>query len=218
MFGKVQTIPQNEDTPFYPRSPYGCAKLYAHWMTVNYRESYNMFCCSGILFNHESELRGKEFVTRKITSLAAVQKLAIENKEIQKIEPIQIGNIDAERDWGYAKEYVEGMWLMLQQDTPDDYVLATGETTSIRVFIGYVYDALGIPTRWEGAGLDEKLIHAETDVVLLEINPDFFRPAEVDLLLGSPDKATKKMGWQPKTKIKELAEIMAKADYDMIKK
>lgn len=217
MFGKVQSIPQTEATPFYPRSPYGCAKLYAHWMTINYRESYNMFCCSGILFNHESELRGKEFVTRKITSQAAQQKKILESWEIHTLTPIQIGNIDAERDWWYAKEYVEGMWLMLQQEVADDYVLATGKTTTVRAFIEYAYEALWIPTRWQWTGLDEVLLHAEKDIILLQINPDFFRPAEVDLLLGSPEKATKKLWWKPKTHVKELAKIMALADYDMIK-
>lgn len=217
MFWKVQAIPQTEDTPFYPRSPYGCAKLYAHWMTANYRESYDMFCCSGILFNHESELRGKEFVTRKITSQAAEQKKILESWKLEQLSPIQIGNIDAKRDWGYAKEYVEGMWLMLQQETPDDYVLSTGETTTVRAFIEYVYAALDIEIKWEWTGLDEKLIDKKSNSILLQINPEFFRPAEVDLLLGSAEKATKKLGWKAKTNIKELARIMAQADYDLIK-
>lgn len=217
MFGKVQETPQTETTPFYPRSPYGCAKLFAHWMTVNYRESYNMFCCSGILFNHESELRGKEFVTRKITSQAAVHKDQITRSEPQKIQPIQIGNIDAQRDWGYAKEYVEGMWRMLQQDTPDDYVLATGETTTVRKFVDYTYLALGIKTHWEGKWIDEVLIHDESGMTLLEINPDYFRPAEVDILLGSPEKAKKILKWQPKTNVQELAKIMALSDYELLK-
>jgi GDPmannose 4,6-dehydratase len=188
MFGKVQTIPQNESTPFYPRSPYGCAKLYSHWLTVNYRESYGIFACSGILFNHESPRRGQTFVTRKITCGIA-EILA------KKIDKIYLGNLDAKRDWGFAGDYVEAMWLMLQQPEADDYVIATGETHSVREFLE---EAFGI------AGLDwQKYV---------EIDQKYFRPAEVDLLIGDPSKAKKKLGWEPKVKFKDLVKMMVEAD------
>ncbi len=188
MFGKVQAVPQDEETPFYPRSPYGVAKLYGHWLTVNYRESYNMYACSGILFNHESPLRGPEFVTRKIT--LAVARIA---KGVQK--ELRLGNLDAKRDWGFAKEYVEGMYLMLQQDAPDDFVLATGETHTVEEFVEAAFSAAGLEWR---------------DFVV--IDPAFVRPAEVDLLLGDPEKAKVKLGWEPRTTFKELVALMVQAD------
>jgi GDPmannose 4,6-dehydratase len=190
MFGKVQAVPQNEKTPFYPRSPYAIAKLYGHWMTVNYRESYDMFACSGILFNHESPLRGKEFVTRKITSTAARIKFGLEKE-------LRLGNLEAKRDWGYAKEYVEAMWLMLQQEQPDDYVIATGETHSVREFVQEAFSCAGLD--WQ-----EHVV----------VDPAFYRPAEVELLIGDPAKAKEKLGWQSHTKFKDLVNIMTKADLE----
>ncbi|GAB4031185.1 MAG: GDP-mannose 4,6-dehydratase [Elusimicrobiota bacterium] len=205
MFGKVQAIPQDEKTPFYPRSPYGVAKLYAHWMTVNYRESYGLFACSGILFNHESPFRGLEFVTRKLTNAVAKIKYGIQDKVV-------VGNMDSKRDWGYAKEYVEGMWLMLQQKKADDYVLATNETHTIRELIEYSFKHIGISIKWQGKGLSEKGLDSKTGKTLVEVSEKFYRPAEVDLLLGNPAKARKILGWQPKTKFKELVDIMIEAD------
>jgi len=205
MFGKVQTIPQDEKTPFYPRSPYAVAKLSAHWITVNYRESYGLFACSGILFNHESPLRGLEFVTRKITSgLARIQH------GLQ--ERLVLGNLNSKRDWGYAPEYVEAMWRMLQQDQPDDYVVATGETHTIREFIEKAFQVVGIEIVWQGAEANEKGINPKTRKVLVEVSPDFFRPAEVDILIGNPKKAAEKLGWKPKTKFQDLVRIMVEAD------
>jgi GDPmannose 4,6-dehydratase len=205
MFGKVQTIPQDEKTPFYPRSPYSIAKLSAHWITVNYRESYGLFACSGILFNHESPLRGLEFVTRKITSgLARIQH------GLQ--ERLVLGNLNSKRDWGYAPEYVEAMWRMLQQDQPDDYVVATGETHTIREFIEKAFQVVGIEIAWQGAEANEKGIDPKTGKVLVEVSPDFFRPAEVDILIGNPKKAAEKLGWKPKTKFQDLVRIMVEAD------
>jgi GDPmannose 4,6-dehydratase len=189
MFGKVQEIPQRETTPFYPRSPYACAKLMAHWLTVNYRESYGLFACSGILFNHESPRRGENFVTRKITIAAARIKAGLQSK-------LTLGNLDSKRDWGYAKEYVEGMWMMLQQDEPDDYVLATGQTNTIEEFLDASFGCLDLD--WHD---------------FVEFDPKFLRPAEVDLLIGDRSKAEKLLGWQPKTYMKELAELMTDADY-----
>lgn len=209
MFGKVQEIPQRESTPFYPRSPYAVAKLYGHWMTINYRESFNIFGCSGILFNHESPTRGMEFVTRKITDAVARIKYG-------KQEFFEIGNLDSKRDWGYAKEYVEGMWLMLQQERPDDYVLATGETHSVREFAEYAFNYAGIKIKWEGTGVNEKGKDAVTGKIRVKVNPKFFRPAEVELLVGDYSKAKEKLGWEPKIKFRELVEIMAQRDLERI--
>jgi GDPmannose 4,6-dehydratase len=210
MFGKVQAIPQTEETPFYPRSPYGVAKLYAHWMTVNYRESYDMFATSGILFNHESELRGPEFVTRKITMHVATWA------DGQKGRLLELGNMDSKRDWGYAKEYVEGMYLMLQAEVPDTFVLATNRTTSIRDFVEMAFDVIGRKVRWEGEGVEEKGYDAVTGEQLVGVNPEFFRPAEVDLLIGDPGKAEKILGWKPETSIEKLAEIMVNYDLSLL--
>jgi len=210
MFGKVQEVPQKETTPFYPRSPYAVAKVFGYWTTVNYRESYNMFACNGILFNHESPLRGIEFVTRKITSGVARIK-----KGLQYF--IELGNLDAKRDWGFAGDYVEAMWLMLQQQSPDDYVIATGETHAVREFVELAFKEVGIDIEWEGKGLDEKGIDKKTGKVLVKVNPEYFRPAEVELLIGDATKAHKILGWQPKVNFKDLVEIMVKADIDAIK-
>lgn len=207
MFGKVREIPQTENTPFYPRSPYGVAKLYAHWMTINHREAYNIFGVSGILFNHESPLRGLEFVTRKITD--GVAKI-----HLGKSELIELGNLDAKRDWGYAEEYVEGMWKMLQADKPDTYILATNETHSIRDFVELSFRAIGVEIHWEGEGFNELGIDANTGETRVRVNPKFFRPAEVDYLLGNPQKAKDELGWEPKTTLKQLAEMMVKADIE----
>jgi GDPmannose 4,6-dehydratase len=205
MFGKVQAVPQCEDTPFYPRSPYGVAKLYAHWMTVNYRESYGIFGASGILFNHESPLRGREFVTRKITDGLVKIKLG-------KLDVLELGNLDAKRDWGYAKDYVEGMWRMLQADTPDTFVLATGRTESVRDFVTLAAKALDITLEWQGQGEQERGIDARTGKVLVAVNPKFYRPAEVDLLIGHPAKAKAVLGWEPSTTLEQLCAMMVEAD------
>jgi GDPmannose 4,6-dehydratase len=205
MFGKVQAIPQIESTPFYPRSPYGVAKLYAHWMTINYRESYDIFGASGILFNHESPLRGREFVTRKITD--AMAKISLGQQDV-----LELGNLDAKRDWGFAKEYVEGMWRMLQVDTPDTYVLATNRTETVRDFVTMAAKAAGFALRWQGQDQDEVGIDDATGNTLVRINPRFHRPAEVDLLIGNPEKAKKELGWEPKTTLEELCEMMVTAD------
>jgi GDPmannose 4,6-dehydratase len=205
MFGKVQAIPQTEETPFYPRSPYAVAKLFAHWATVNYRESYGMYACSGILFNHESPLRGIEFVTRKLTHAIAEIKYGVRDS-------IAVGNIDSKRDWGYAKEYVEGMWRMLQQKKPDDFVLATGETHLVREFIEHAFAHAGYTIVWKGKGLAERGIDKKTGKALVSISKEFFRPAEVNLLIGDCTKATKKLGWKPKTKFKDLVGLMMEAD------
>jgi len=205
MFGKVQAIPQKEDTPFYPRSPYGVAKLYAHWMTINYRESYNIFASSGILFNHESPLRGQEFVTRKITDSVAKIKLG-------KLDVLELGNMDAKRDWGFAKEYVEGMWLMLQADEPDTFVLATNRTETVRDFVTMAFKAAGYQLRFEGKEENEVGVDATTGKVLVRVNPKFYRPAEVELLIGNPERAKKILGWEPKTSLEQLCDMMVKAD------
>lgn len=205
MFGKVQAIPQQEDTPFYPRSPYGVAKLYAHWMTINYRESYGIFGTSGILFNHESPLRGQEFVTRKITDSIAKIKLG-------KLDVLELGNMDAKRDWGYAKDYVEGMWRMLQADEPDTFVLATNRTETVRDFVTLACKAADIAIEWQGTGENEKGIDTTTGKVIVQVNPKFYRPAEVDLLIGSPAKAKAVLGWEPKTTLEELCKMMVEAD------
>ncbi|WP_186028064.1 GDP-mannose 4,6-dehydratase [Burkholderia gladioli] len=205
MFGKVQAIPQVESTPFYPRSPYGVAKLYAHWMTVNYRESYGLFGSSGILFNHESPLRGREFVTRKITDTVAKIKLG-------KAPRLELGNLDAKRDWGFAQEYVEGMWRMLQADEPDTFVLATNRTETVRDFVRMAFAAAGYQLEWTGKDEQERGLDAATGKVLVQINPRFYRPAEVDLLIGCADKAKEKLGWQPQTTLEQLCNMMVEAD------
>ena len=205
MFGKVQAIPQIESTPFYPRSPYGVAKLYAHWMTINYRESYGIFATSGILFNHESPLRGREFVTRKITDSVAKIKLGL-------LDKMELGNMDAKRDWGFAKEYVEGMWRMLQADEPDTFVLATNRTETVRDFVSMAFKAVGITINWSGEAEDEQGIDAATGKILVTINPKFYRPTEVELLIGNPAKAKEVLGWEPKTNLEELCRMMVEAD------
>ena len=212
MFGKVQAIPQAEDTPFYPRSPYGVAKLYAHWMTINYRESYNIFGCSGILFNHESPLRGREFVTRKITDSVAKIKLG-------KLDCLELGNIDAKRDWGFAKEYVEGMWRMLQADEPDTFVLATNRTETVRDFVRMAFKGAGITVEFNGTAQQEVAVVAASSEggvkigrTVMRINPQFYRPAEVELLIGDPTKAKVKLGWAPTTTLEHLCQMMVDAD------
>ncbi|QYG10189.1 GDP-mannose 4,6-dehydratase [Janthinobacterium sp. PAMC25594] len=205
MFGKVQAIPQVEDTPFYPRSPYGIAKLYAHWMTINYRESYNIFGCSGILFNHESPLRGREFVTRKITDSMA--KISLSNLDV-----LELGNMDAKRDWGFAKEYVEGMWRMLQADKPDTYVLATNRTETVRDFVTMAGRAAGFELAWEGEAENEVAIDRKSGKTIVRVNPKFYRPAEVELLIGDPAKVKRDLGWEPKTTLEELCQMMVEAD------
>ncbi|WP_330114626.1 GDP-mannose 4,6-dehydratase [Pseudomonas sp. JS3066] len=205
MFGKVQAIPQIESTPFYPRSPYGVAKLYAHWMTINYRESYGIFGTSGILFNHESPLRGREFVTRKITDSVAKIRLG-------KLDTLELGNMDAKRDWGFAKEYVEGMWRMLQVDTPDTYVLATNRTETVRDFVTLACKAADIQLEWRGEAEAEQGIDTATGKVIVAVNPKFYRPAEVDLLIGNPAKAKAELGWEPKTSLEDLCRMMVEAD------
>ncbi|BAP88423.1 GDP-mannose 4,6-dehydratase [Burkholderiales bacterium GJ-E10] len=209
MFGKVQAIPQSEETPFYPRSPYGVAKLYAHWMTVNYRESYGIFGASGILFNHESPLRGREFVTRKITDGIARIKLG-------KLDVLELGNLDAKRDWGYAREYVEGMWRMLQSDEPDTYVLATGRTETVRDFVTLAAKAAGIDIEWRGKAEAEHGVDTATGKTIVRVNPRFYRPAEVDLLIGDPSKAKAKLGWEAKTSLEDLCRMMVEADLQRV--
>lgn len=210
MFGKVQAIPQSETTPFYPRSPYGVAKLYGHWITKNYRESYGMYACSGILFNHESERRGKEFVTRKITD--AVAKISLGKQEY-----LELGNMDSKRDWGHSKDYVYAMWLMLQQDEPDDYVIATNETRTVREFVERAFACVGINVKWEGTGIDEVGINSETGNVIVKVNKKFFRPAEVDLLLGDPSKAEKQLGWKRLISFDDLVKRMVNNDLELNK-
>jgi GDPmannose 4,6-dehydratase len=205
LYGKVQEVPQSETTPFYPRSPYAVAKMYAYWIVVNYREAYGIHASNGILFNHESPLRGETFVTRKITRAVAAIKLG-------KQERLYLGNMDAKRDWGHAREYVEGMWRMLQQDEPDDYVLATGETVPVRQFVEWAFDEVGIRIEWRGEGVDEKGYDAATGTCLVEVDPRYFRPTEVDLLIGDPTKAREKLGWRHKTSAEELAREMVQAD------
>jgi GDPmannose 4,6-dehydratase len=205
MFGEVQEVPQSEKTPFYPRSPYGIAKLYAHWMTINYRESYDIFTTSGILFNHESPLRGLEFVTRKITDGLARVRLG-------KQAHIDLGNLDAKRDWGYAKDYVDGMWRMLQAEKPDTYVLATGRTETVRDFVNMTCKALDIDIAWNESGIDEYGVDTISGEVVVKIDPQFFRPAEVDVLTGDPEKARKELGWQANTTLEELCAMMVEAD------
>lgn len=212
LFGKVQEIPQKETTPFYPRSPYGVAKQYGFWITKNYRESYGMFAVNGILFNHESERRGENFVTRKITLAAARIKQGFQDK-------LYLGNLDAKRDWGYAKDYVECMWLILQNDKPEDFVIATGEMHTVREFCTLAFHYLGIDLEWQGSGVDEKGIDRETERVLVEVDPKYFRPCEVEQLLGDPTKAKETLGWNPtKTSFSELVRIMAEHDMKFVRK
>ncbi len=210
MFGMVQETPQTEKTPFYPRSPYGIAKLYGHWITKNYRESYGMFACSGILFNHESERRGIEFVTRKITDAAVRISLGLQ-------EYVELGNLDAKRDWGHSKDYVKAIWLMLQQDYPDDYVVASNETRTVREFAETAFRCVGIDVEWQGSGVDEIGINKADGKTVVKINPDFFRPAEVDFLLGNPEKAECELGWKREISFAELVERMVKNDLELIK-
>ncbi len=205
MFGKVQEIPQSEMTPFYPRSPYGVAKLYAHWMTINYRESYDLFASSGILFNHESPLRGLEFVTRKVTD--GVARIGI-----GQLDCLELGNLDAKRDWGFAKEYVEGMWRMLQAERPDTYVLATGRTESVREFVRMAFQAIDVELEFSGSAEKEIGIDMKTGRTLVRVNPRFYRPAEVDLLVGSAKKARAELGWEPETSLETLCGMMVRAD------
>ncbi|WP_457750251.1 GDP-mannose 4,6-dehydratase [Sulfurimonas sp.] len=205
MFGEVQEIPQTEKTPFYPRSPYGAAKMYAHWMVVNYRESYDMFATSGILFNHESPLRGLEFVTRKITDSVAKIKLG-------KLDHIELGNLNAKRDWGYAKDYVEGMYRMLQAEKPDTFVLATNRTQTVRDFVIMAFKAINVSLEFQGSGEDEIAIDKASGKTVVKVNPKFYRPAEVDILIGNPQKAKEKLGWEPKCTLEELCDMMVKAD------
>ena len=211
LYGKVQEIPQTEKTPFYPRSPYAAAKLYAYWIVINYREAYDVFACNGILFNHESERRGKTFVTRKIT--VAASKIILGQQE-----QLMLGNLDSKRDWGYAPEYVEGMWRILQADKPDDYVLATNETHSIREFIDETFKALGEEIIWKGSGINERGILKSSGKEVVGIDARYFRPTEVDLLIGDPAKAKEKLGWEPKTTFKNLVKIMVESDFEKAKK
>ncbi len=210
LYGKVQETPQSEQTPFYPRSPYGVAKLYSFWIIKNYREAYDMFAVNGILFNHESERRGYNFVTRKITT--GLSRIKLGQQEV-----LELGNLDAKRDWGYAKEYVEAMWLMLQHDTPEDFVIATGETHSVREFVEICCQELDISLGWEGEGLEEIGVDKKTCKPIIKINPRLFRPTEVDLLLGNPTKAKEKLNWEAKTKFADLAKLMVQADYKLLK-
>ncbi len=211
MFGLVQEIPQTENTPFYPRSPYGVAKLYGHWITKNYRESYGMYACSGILFNHESERRGKEFVTRKITDAVARIKLGIQDY-------LELGNMDSKRDWGHSKDYVRAMWLMLQQDEPDDYVIATNETRTVREFVETAFLMADIEVVWKGKGMEEVGLDKETGRAIVKISPAFFRPAEVDILIGNPKKAEDALKWKREISFLELVERMVKHDMEAVKK
>jgi GDPmannose 4,6-dehydratase len=205
MFGKVQEIPQKETTPFYPRSPYGAAKLYAYWIVVNYREAYGIYACNGILFNHESAIRGETFVTRKITRAVARIKLGLQDK-------LYLGNLDSKRDWGHARDYVEAQWLMLQQGEPDDYVIATGVQYSVRDFVNMAFAEIDVNLEWTGQGVNEKGIDAQTGIIRVEVDPRYFRPTEVDTLLGDPSKAKRKLGWSPKTTLKEMVKEMVKED------
>ncbi len=217
MFGKVREIPQKETTPFYPRSPYGAAKVYAHWITVNYREAYGIFACNGILFNHESPIRGETFVTRKITRAVARIKLGLQKR-------LYLGNLDSKRDWGFAKDYVEAMWLMLQQNMPEDFVIATGKAHTVREFVEYAFKKVELDIAWEGKGVDEIGRNAATGETLVRIDPTYFRPTEVDYLLGDPSKAKEKLNWEPAVSFDELVELMVSADLkeaerdDLIKK
>jgi GDPmannose 4,6-dehydratase len=211
LYGRVQEVPQSETTPFYPRSPYAAAKLYAYWITVNYREAYGMFACNGILFNHESPIRGETFVTRKITRGMARIKLGLQDR-------LYLGNLDARRDWGHARDYVEAMWLMLQQDTPEDFVIATGDQYSVREFVDACARELDIPLRWEGEGIEERGIDTSTGNCIVAVDPRYFRPTEVETLLGDASKARRVLGWAPKTGIKQLVQDMVSSDMDLCKR
>ena len=210
MFGLVQEVPQTEKTPFYPRSPYGVAKLYGHWITKNYRESFGLFACSGILFNHESERRGLEFVTRKITNAVAKIRTGCQ-------ECLELGNMEAKRDWGHSQDYVRAMWLMLQQDTPDDYVIATGETRTVREFVDAAFQAAGMEIEWHGKGVEEYAVNTQDGKTVVKVNPHFFRPAEVELLLGSPKKAEDALGWKREIPFDELVTRMVANDLELVK-
>jgi len=205
LYGKVQKIPQSETTPFYPRSPYAVAKLYAYWVTINYREAYGMYACNGILFNHESPIRGETFVTRKITMAITKIKNGLQDK-------LYLGNLDAKRDWGFAGDYVEAMWLMLQQDEPDDFVIATGETHSVREFVELAFGEVGVEIKWQGEGVDEVGVNAATGDVLIEVDPKYYRPTEVEILIGDPTKAKEKLGWEAKVGLRELVKMMVAGD------
>ncbi|PRY23793.1 GDPmannose 4,6-dehydratase [Aliiruegeria haliotis] len=211
LYGLVQAVPQREDTPFYPRSPYAAAKLYAYWITVNYREAYGMHASNGILFNHESPLRGETFVTRKITRAAAAISLGLQ-------ERLYLGNLDAKRDWGHARDYVEGMWRIVQQDTADDFVLATGQTQTVRSFVEAAMQAVGITIEWTGSGIDEKGLRAGSNEVLVEVDPRYFRPTEVDLLIGDPTKAREKLGWSATTSLEQMVAEMVESDLAVVQK
>ena len=211
LYGKVQEVPQSETTPFYPRSPYGVAKLYAFWIVKNYREAYNMYACNGILFNHESPVRGETFITRKITRAVAKIKLGLQNQ-------LFVGNLNAKRDWGHAKDYVEGMWKMLQQETAEDYVLATGETNTVRDFCELSFKEVGINIEWQGNGSEEKGIDSSNGNILVAIDPNYFRPTEVDLLVGDASKAEKELGWKPLIDFKNLIKEMVRSDLELFKK
>jgi GDPmannose 4,6-dehydratase len=211
LYGKVQEIPQSETTPFYPRSPYAVAKIYGYWIVVNYREAYDIFACNGILFNHESPRRGETFVTRKITRAAARIREGLQDKLV-------LGNMDAKRDWGYAPEFVDAMWRMLQQDTPDDFVVATGETHTVREFTEITFRELGIELAWQGEAENEKGIDTATGAVRVEVSPHYYRPTEVDLLIGDPSKARRVLGWEPMVKFEELVKIMAAADLEKVRR
>jgi len=211
LYGKVQEVPQTEKTPFYPRSPYAAAKLYAYWIVKNYREAYDLFAVNGILFNHESPRRGKRFVTRKITrAVARITK--------GKQDKIYLGNMNSKRDWGYAKDYIKMMWMMLQHDTPEDYVIATGETHTVREFVEAAFKHVDVDIEWQGEGVDEKGIDKDTGKVLVEVDPKYFRPTEVDLLIGDPSKAKEELGWEPEVKFKELVQLMVQSDLKAIEK
>lgn len=211
LYGKVQEVPQSEETPFYPRSPYAVAKLYAFWITKNYREAYGMFACNGILFNHESPLRGETFVTRKITRAAAKIQMGMQEK-------LYLGNVDAQRDWGHAKDYVEGMWRMMQHDVADDFVLATGVAHSVRHFCNLAFKHVGIELEWKGTGVDEKALNSKTGKTIIEIDPKYFRPTEVELLIGNPTKANTILGWKHKHTLEQLVEDMVKNDVELFKR
>lgn len=211
MYGDVMEIPQKETTPFYPRSPYGVAKVYAYWITKNYREAYNIYACNGILFNHESPVRGETFVTRKITRAAAKIHLKMQEK-------VFLGNLDSERDWGHAKDYVEGMWMMMQLDKPDDYVLATGKKVTVRKFVELAFAEVGIEIKWEGKGVEEKGINKETGNVIVEVDPCYFRPTEVELLIGDASKAKKDFGWEPKYTLEKMISEMVRSDVKLFER
>ena len=211
LFGKVQEVPQTEKTPFYPRSPYAVAKLYSYWIIVNYREAYNIFASNGILFNHESPRRGETFVTRKITRAAARIKCGYQ-------DILELGNLDSKRDWGYAPEYVEGMWRILQHDTPEDFVLATGKTYTIREFVDLTFNEMAINIEWNGKGVDEVAINTETNKIVVSINPRYYRPTEVELLIGDPSKAKTVLGWEAKTPLNDLVKIMCKSDLEKVRR